>query len=380
MFTGFASENIPAIQVWDFSRAHSGTQVVSLSDDCAPIQVFQTGGGSSSIRVYLPTCPIEGKQITIINAKYSNSNNQFLELYASDLSGSGSKNSINLLGPGNILRLCYSKNFISTASVSAAFATGWISLDQSAVSNHNAYSLNIGGNNNTAGAQYSTAIGGQGNNAPTTFATVCGGQQNTAQGAHSSTVGGITNSATGSYSFAGGGQGNSADASQSSVVGGQAGNVRSIIGNFVIPASNAPITNFSGRQQLATLLIARQTTDATATRLTSDSNAAGTTNQVILPNNSAYYFRGECIAGVTGAGDTKGWYIEGVIKRGAGVGTTALVGTPSVTSLYADAGAATWAVTATADTTNGGLAITVTGAAATTIRWVCQIRTTEMTF
>jgi len=46
----------------------------------------------------------------------------------------------------------------------------------------------------------------------------------------------------------------------------------------------------------------------------------------------------------------------------------------------ADVGAATWAITATADTTNGGLAITFTGQAATTIRVVCKLETTEMTF
>jgi hypothetical protein len=48
--------------------------------------------------------------------------------------------------------------------------------------------------------------------------------------------------------------------------------------------------------------------------------------------------------------------------------------------LYADAGAATWNLTATADVTNGALAITATGQAATTIQWVAQIRTTEMTY
>jgi hypothetical protein len=34
----------------------------------------------------------------------------------------------------------------------------------------------------------------------------------------------------------------------------------------------------------------------------------------------------------------------------------------------------------TADTTNGGIAVTVTGQAATTIRWVVQIETTEVTY
>jgi hypothetical protein len=45
-----------------------------------------------------------------------------------------------------------------------------------------------------------------------------------------------------------------------------------------------------------------------------------------------------------------------------------------------DVAAATWVLAITADTTNGGIAVTVTGAAATTIRWVSRIETTEVTF
>jgi hypothetical protein len=135
-----------------------------------------------------------------------------------------------------------------------------------------------------------------------------------------------------------------------------------------------------GGAQAGLLIIGTQTTNATATSLTSDNAAPSGTNQVILPNNSAYFFRGEVVSGVTGGGDTKAWVIEGAIKRGAGVGTTALVGTPTVTSMYADVGAATWAIAVTADTTNGGLQVTFTGQLATTIRTVAQIRTTEMTF
>ena len=66
MFTGFSSENTPAIKVWDFFRTFSGTISVSLEDDCAPIQYFRTGGDTATIRLYLPTAPIEGKQIKII--------------------------------------------------------------------------------------------------------------------------------------------------------------------------------------------------------------------------------------------------------------------------------------------------------------------------
>ena len=161
--------------------------------------------------------------------------------------------------------------------------------------------------------------------------------------------------------------------------GGYYGTTRSITGNSVFPACNSPIS-LTGVSQSALLILGVQTTDATATILRSDSGAAGTTNQITLPNNSAYYFRGEIISGVTGGGNTKGWYIEGVIKRGANAASTALVGTPTVTSNYADAGASTWTIAVTASTTNGGLVITFTGQASTTIRTVAQIRTTEMTY
>jgi hypothetical protein len=74
------------------------------------------------------------------------------------------------------------------------------------------------------------------------------------------------------------------------------------------------------------------------------------------------------------------WIFVGVIKRGAGVGKTVLVGTPLLNLVAQDAGASTWAVALAADATNGGLKVTVTGQAATTIRWVCKIETTEMTY
>jgi hypothetical protein len=258
------------------------------------------------------------------------------------------------------------------------------------------------GNRNAASGDWSVVAGGAKNLASGLYSTVSGGYGNTASGAGSVIVGGGTfgsgfasNFSSGTSSFVGGGYNNSASGFASSIMGGSShssnnsftvvlgGNgvtTRSIVGYMAAAPCNIPVSSTQGAQQIGWLLLGTQTTDATATVLKSDVNAAGSGNQVILPNNSAYYFRGEVVAGVTGGGNTKGWYVEGVIKRGAGVGTTALVGTPTVTSLYADVGASTWALTATADTTNGGLAITFTGQAATTIRVVAQIRTTEMTY
>ena len=136
----------------------------------------------------------------------------------------------------------------------------------------------------------------------------------------------------------------------------------------------------SGVSQKRAFILGRETTAVTATVLAANTSAASATNQVNLVNNSAFYFKGAVIANVTGGGNTKGWTIEGVIKRGANAASTALVGTATVTSNYADAGASTWTVTVTADTTNGCLAITVAGQASTTIRWVANIETTEVTY
>jgi len=246
------------------------------------------------------------------------------------------------------------------------------------------------GNRNVASGDWSVVAGGRANTASGNASVIAGGGissvsgsvlGNNASGVSSFIGSGYGNNATGGASVIGGGFGNLADAAFSTVVGGRYGTTRSITGNFVASPSQDPITTSSGVSQTATLVLAKQTTDATATRLTSDASSTGsTTNQVIMPNNSAYFFTGEVVAGVTGGGDTKGWKIEGVIKRGANAASTALVGTPTVTSMYADVGAATWTIAVTADTTNGGLAVTFTGQASTTIRTVCQIRTTEMTY
>jgi hypothetical protein len=228
-----------------------------------------------------------------------------------------------------------------------------------------------GGIKNTASG-LSSFIGGGGYDGSSTTG-------NTASGVLSVVGGGLGNTASGSHASILGGRGNLADATRSTALGNFSA-TRSIVANIPMSACNAPISTANGVSQSAILVLAKQTTDATATALCSDGNAAGTTNQVILPNNSAYFFRGEVVSGKTAAGDTKGWTIEGVIKRGANAASTALVGIPTVTSTYADLGAATWDIAVTADTTNGGIRVTFTGQAATTIRTVCQIRTTEMTY
>lgn len=425
MFTGFATENTPAIQVWNFFRATTGTPIISLSDDCAPIQLVKTGGTSTAISLYLPVAPIEGRKITIQNSTYGTTS-QKIRVFSSDSSGYGGSSYIYTIGCGCTLDLVYSKDFISNGVASGTpLQTGWVTLNFSPRSSYSYNSAVIASDDSVAMEYGSAVLGGTSNTLSSRESVILGGFSNSAGGYRSSVVGGSNNNTTGQYSgcFAGtssvisanyaaavgglshqvsgigsvslgGNQGivsgsyaaalvtnqGTVNSNSSLALGGSSSTTRSIQGNVVFAASSNPIQQASGVQQLGILLLGRETTNATPTVMGSTSGAASTTNQVILPNNSAYFFRGEVIAGKTAAGDAKGWTIEGVIKRGANAASTTLVGTPTVTSSYADAGAAAWTVAITADTTNGGLAVTVTGQAATTIRWVAKLETTEVTY
>ena len=249
------------------------------------------------------------------------------------------------------------------------------------------WSAVVGGRNNTASGNGSF-IGGGGVFSGVAFANtssgaasvIVGGISNTSSGQASSIVGGYANNCSGTYSFIGGGGSNISNATVSANMGGSFGTTRSIVGNHVFSACDAPIASASGVSQTALLVLGNETLNATPVVLRSNSAAASTTNQVILPNNSAYYFKVEIIANVTGGGNTSGWELKGVIKRGANAASTAIVGSVTSTLIAQDAGASTWVVSATADTTNGGLKITVTGQASTTIRWVAKASTTEVTF
>jgi hypothetical protein len=223
---------------------------------------------------------------------------------------------------------------------------------------------------------------------------VASGQNNTAQGPQSVVVGGRNNSATGPYSSVLGGDSNAASGywstalgylteanSSSSLATGYFSSTRSVQGYHAFGASNS-VNNFSlrGSIQSGLLLVGAQTTDATITTLVSDPNSASATNQIALPSNSAYYVKGSVIATVTNGGATKAWTFECVIKRALTAVTTSIVGTAIINVTAADAGASTWTIALSADTTAGALAIRVTGQVANTIRWVCKAETTEVTF
>ena len=190
----------------------------------------------------------------------------------------------------------------------------------------------------------------------------------------------VNNISGGNYNSIIGGSYNSiAGGSASSILGGYYGTTRGITGIAVFPGYPSIVAAL-GASQASLLILSKQTTDATTAVLTSDGGAAGTTNQLILPNNSAFYFKGRVIATVTGGSDTKAWVFEGVIKRGAAVANTSIVGSISNNVIAQDTNTASWLLTLSADTVNGGLTVSIRGAAGVTIRWAGKIETDEVTF
>ena len=201
------------------------------------------------------------------------------------------------------------------------------------------------------------------------------GQANVSLGSWSFSAGN-TNTASGDYAFALG-NGNSAGGANSFALGSSA-TTRSVTG--LISLNVVAYSGTLGSTQTSIATIGAATTDATPTVLKSNSNTASGTNQLTLSNNSSIAFTAIVTASTTAAGDCSSWKFEGQIQRGANAASTALVAAITPALITQKAGASTWAVAVTANTTNGCLAVTVTGQAATTIRWTCTIFASEVAF
>lgn len=256
----------------------------------------------------------------------------------------------------------------------------------------------IGGESNVINQTHGAIAGGQSSSISGTHDFIGGGQSHTlGNSTHNAVVGGQSHFIANGISHAAGigGQSNNIWASRGAGVGGNSNFVTGdggvVIGGangynnyrngtVVIPGHYNTAIGDGDAQQVYMTLYA-ETTDATATTPTSENTTTAATDNIpVLENNSAFYFRVSLIAGVTGAGNTKSWTFEGVIKRGASASTTAFVGTPVKNVIAYDTGASAWDADVSADTTLGALKLTCTGQASTTIRWVAKIETTEMSF
>ncbi len=281
------------------------------------------------------------------------------------------------------------------------------------------YSVIAGGENNTASsAGFSAVSGGKNNTASGLYSVVAGGFQNPASGNYSMIGGGTTNTASGQSSVVSGGDSNVASSSQASIGGGYsnlasggsstisggdrntaAGNCAAISGGLLNVASGDFSTArgafatargihgvdaksggqfaATGDAQSGTYILRRSTGDATQAELTANGLPATGTTRITLPNNATYSFTGQ-LSARSSAGDSAAWRFAGTIERGANAAATTLLGV-SAADTHSEAGSSAWTIAVDADTTNGSLRLRVTGAAATTIRWVAGVETVEVT-
>lgn len=134
----------------------------------------------------------------------------------------------------------------------------------------------------------------------------------------------------------------------------------------------------TGDAQYGRTILRASTAAASATVLTSDLNAASTNNQVILPNDSTYFFTVTLVARRTDTdNESAAWKFDGCIDRNTSAASTAFVGVPVKTVLAEDSVA--WDANVAVDVINGGLSVTGTGEVGKVIKWVATVHTTEVT-
>lgn len=126
-----------------------------------------------------------------------------------------------------------------------------------------------------------------------------------------------------------------------------------------------------GDAQRVDLMARIETTNDTPTPMTINGADA-----IVVPASSSWAFSIKVTARRTNTTlQSAAYFIRGLIHRGTGVASTAIVG-QSTEAFESDAA---WDVAVTANTSTGALVITVTGVAATTIRWNADISLNQVT-
>jgi len=277
----------------------------------------------------------------------------------------------------------------ATAIGSGAKATGLEAfvLGEGLASHPNSIAMAISNNSTSYGATADRAIsigylsravgagslcisGGASCEAIATSSAAIGGEYNKSEGYAAYTCG-SNNVATGNYSSVLGGRNcQTVYAAVSSVATGYEAKA-TIVGQSV---HSSGFFATKGDAQGSKFILRADTTDATATVLTTNNSTVSTDNQIVAASDTCIMFSGTLVAMQNGAQDQGGWEIKGLLKNDGG--TTTLVSSNIQTFENGNG----WVVALSADNTNNALAITCTGEASHNIRWVANIKTSEVTY
>jgi len=277
----------------------------------------------------------------------------------------------------------YSQSFGTNATATGIYSTA-IGTNTDTTSN---YSTSLGQNSSSAGSQAvsglaAMALGGSYASGTDSFAAAIASNSSSygATGANSIAMGRLSK-ASGTESFSAGelcvasggnsvaiGRNATADAANSVSLGNYADSdgIGSRLTFGIVGA-------IAGQQQMSFFTSEVRTSDVTPVEI-----GFSDIYRHKLKNNTAHAFSGTIVARQQASDGTAcaAWEIKGLIRREGSAGTTVLVN--SATTVLDNTPA--WGMALTANTTRGGLAITVTGEASTNIRWVATINTSEVTY
>ena len=280
------------------------------------------------------------------------------------------------------------------AKVSASGATA---ITNSYASGTNSFSAAITNNTSSYGATgaNSIAIGYQ--SKATASGAVAIGDRNTASG-EDAVVFGESNTGSGPFSFTAG-KGNVNTGSRGIALGNAntvsdfytfaSGSQNTASQDYATAIGSKALANRQGKfahgssgfgtvgdSQYGRMILSKATTNATPTVLSAlQGNTSSTDNMPVIPLGGAQAFSGLLVAKQTSSANVAAWEIKGLIVNH--LGTTTLVNS-TITVIN---NTPSWSGPAlSADNTNSWLAITCTGAVATSIRWSCTLNTSELIY
>ena len=199
------------------------------------------------------------------------------------------------------------------------------------------------------------------------YAVISGGSFNSASGLHAVIIGGNNNVNNSDYSV---------------VLGGVNGHTRGVNGAVIIPGyATGGASNSKGVTQLGTYLFSGYSDSNTPVILTTDgSGNVSESNQLVLPLNSAYYFKGTVLGKEINVANPEisVWEISGVIRKGDSNTSTSYVSNPGVT-LIESTTATQWVVSIGVNNVLGSMEIEIQAPDTQQIRWAAKIETIELT-
>lgn len=272
--------------------------------------------------------------------------------------GSGAFNQITGSGLLNVITTGFINTITSTA-VGCAIITG--------------------NQNNIPSGSYNGILTGQFNVTRGSYSCVVTGESNSATGTSSVIVAGSANSISNDFSAILNGANNICGVGTSTILGGAGARTDT---PFEVSWGAFRQSSTNGTAQASNYVLVTNTTDATSTTMSTSGSTASASNQVVIPSDRSLTMLIQIVAmQKRGDGSQSAEFTRKVLIQNLN-GTTAIVG--SVQTIGTDIGSnggsppAGWAVSITANNTDDVLAIAVTGAAATNVRWFARITAAQV--